>query len=277
VEKEDKVGNTPIIYNEQLGCFLKLECRNPSGSHKDRETLKIIKLFGKKKHYIIASSGNAGISLAYWMQEKATVIVPEITPKPKIEKIKRYGAKVVVNGRYYSETYKIAEEIARSHGWIDISPRRVERWRGDVEISYELKNLNPDYIFVPSGNHTLARGIAQGFKEMLERSMIKNLPKVVSCTLPDHPFTKLTASVKEKYKQIFNSIYTYGEEETSMEREFLQFPFVKTESTIKLREVLELSSIFPEYDPAVWLAMYVSKEAKNIEGRKVVIVTGVKR
>ena len=51
---------TPIIYDDFLGCFLKLECENPSGSHKDRETLHLLEEFGWDKHYIIASSGNAG-------------------------------------------------------------------------------------------------------------------------------------------------------------------------------------------------------------------------
>ncbi|MBE0520626.1 pyridoxal-phosphate dependent enzyme, partial [Candidatus Bathyarchaeota archaeon] len=70
-----KVGSTPTVYNEFLKCFLKLECNNPSGSHKDRETFYFINKFGWEKKYIVASSGNAGISLAYWMREKAVVLV----------------------------------------------------------------------------------------------------------------------------------------------------------------------------------------------------------
>jgi len=277
VNRENKVGRTPTIYNEQLTCFLKLECLNPSGSHKDRETLSLIKIYGNKKHYVIASSGNAGISLAYWIGENATIVVPEITPEVKIKKIKKYGAKVLVKGKYYSETYQVAEEIARKKGWINISPRQVERWRGDVEISYELKNLNPKYIFVPSGNHTLAKGIAHGFREMLEKSIIQTQPKIISCVLPDHPFISLIDSLREKYKRIFNSIYTYSGSEESLEEDFLKFPFTETRSTLDLDEVLGLSSFFPNYDPAVWLAIYIAKKARNAKGKKAVIVTGIKR
>ena len=43
---KEKVGGTPLIYNGETGCFLKLECENPSGSHKDRETLYLIDKYG---------------------------------------------------------------------------------------------------------------------------------------------------------------------------------------------------------------------------------------
>ncbi len=76
-----KVGSLPVIHDDFLECFLKLECNNPSGSHKDRETFHLINKFGREKKYFIASTGSAGISLAYWMREKAVVLVPEIIPK----------------------------------------------------------------------------------------------------------------------------------------------------------------------------------------------------
>jgi len=124
---KEKVGGTPLIYNGETGCFLKLECENPPGSHKDRETLYLIDKYGWDKSYIIISSGNAGISLAYWMHEKATVLVPEITPKEKIRLIQSFGAKVIIKGRYYSESYRLVEEIARKLNLINISPGFVDR------------------------------------------------------------------------------------------------------------------------------------------------------
>lgn len=271
------MGNTPLVYNGQIGCFLKLELLNPSGSHKDRETMFVTRRFGKNNRYVIASSGNAGISLAYWLHEKATIIVPKITPKAKIEKIEQYGAQVIISGRHYSEAYEKAEEIAKRKGWINVSPKRVERWRGDVEISYELGRLSLDFVFVPSGNHTLARGIAYGFKEMKENNLIQNVPTVVSCVLPDHPFKKLVGTIDGKYQQIFNSIYTYSGNGKSLEHEFLEFPSTRVASTVKLEEVLRLSELFPDYDPAVWLALYIAEKTESRNGGKAVIVTGVKR
>jgi len=270
-----KVGSTPVVYDNFLKCFLKLECNNPSGSHKDRETFYLIDKFGREKRYIIASSGNAGISLAYWMREKAVVLIPETTPKEKIEAIKKFGVEVIVKGEYFYDSYKLASEIAQKRRLINISPGFVERWRGDVAISYELKE-KPEYIFAPSADLTLVYGIAYGFQEMLNKDLIEKLPTVAACVLPNHPFIKLCRDedINEHLKEAFNSIYTHGEEGENIEKGFLDFSFTKVESTAKLSSVLQLSKKYPNYDPAVLVAMFISRKYK---GRKVVIATGAKR
>lgn len=271
-----KVGSTPVIRDDFLRCFLKLECDNPSGSHKDRETFYFINKFGREKRYVIASSGSAGISLAYWMREKAVVLVPEVTPKEKIEAIKKFGAKVIVKGEYFYDSYKLVSEIAQKRGLINISPGFVERWRGDVAISYELKELKPEYVFIPSADLTLAYGIAYGFQEMVNEGLIEKLPIVISCVLPNHPLIKLCEDedIGESYKHVFNAIYTHGEEGKNIEKGFLDFSFTKVESTTDLSSVLQLSKKYPNYDPAVLIALFISR---RYNGRKMAIVTGINR
>ena len=270
------IGSTPVVYDDFLKCFLKLECNNPSGSHKDRETFYLVNKFGREKRYIIVSSGNAGISLAYWMREKAIVLVPEVTPKEKIEAIKEFGAEVIVKGKYFYDSYKMTSEIAQKRGLINISPGFVERWRGDVAISYELKESKPEYIFVPSADLTLAYGIAYGFQETVNKGIIEKPPTIISCVLPNHPFVKLCEDedIDEYYRQAFNSICTHGEEGGNIEKGFLDFLFTKVESTTRLKSILQLSTKYPNYDPAVLIATFISRK---YNGRKVLIVTGVKR
>ena len=253
---------------------MKLECNNPSGSHKDRETLYLVDDSGWDKRYIVVSSGNAGISLAYWMKEKATVIVPKITPREKIDVIERYGAHVIAKGDYYHDSYRLVDRIARQEKLINVSPGFADRWRGDRSISYELKNSQLDYVFIPSANHTLAYGIAYGFREMFSENQIAKPPTVVSCVLPNHPFVNLTGKIEDRFKQSFSSIYTHDGRGENLERCFLRFPFTKTESTLELDSVLRLGERYPRYDPAVLLAMKISKKCS---GRKAVIVTGIKR
>jgi threonine synthase len=275
-ELSTKVGLTPVVYDDFLKCFLKLEYNNPSGSHKDRETLYFINKFGWEKKYIVASSGNAGISLAYWMREKAVVLVPEVTPKKKNEAIKKFGAQVMVKGKYFYDSYKLVSEIAQKRGFINISPGFVERWRGDVAISYELKELKPEYIFIPSADLALAYGIAYGFRETVNKDLIKKPPTVVACVLPNHPLVKLCEDkdIDKHYKQAFNSIYTHGEEGKNIEKGFQDFSFTKVESATELNSVLQLGKKYPRYDPAVLIAMFISRRFK---GKKVVIITGTKR
>lgn len=273
-KKKLKVAATPVVYDDHLNCFLKLECNNPSGSHKDRETLYLVNRFGWDKQYIVISSGNAGISLAYWMKEKATVLVPEITPKEKIEAIERYGANVIVKGKHYYDSYKIVDKISKQRGLINVSPGFVDRWRGDMDISYELGKLQPDYVFVPSANHTLAYGVAHGFQKMLAEKLIAEPPVVVSCVAPNHPFVHLLDDIEERFKKFFSSIYTHGGEGENLERHFLNLNFARTESTTDLDSVLTIGERYLDYDPAVLLAMHISKRYSD---KKVIIATGTKR
>jgi len=274
--KPQKVDSTPTIYDEFLGCFLKMECNNPSGSHKDRETTYLIKKFSENKKYIVASSGNAGISLAYWMGNKAIVVVPESIPKENINTIKKFGAKILVKGKYFYDSYKFAEKIAQEEGLINMSPGFAERWRGDVEISYELADLKPEYVFVPSADLVLAYGIACGFKKIKDKGLIEKPPWIIACVLPNHPLIKVCKDeeIGEAYKKAFYSIYTYGEEGKNVEKIFLNFQFTKIDTTTELDSVLQLSEKYPKYDPAVLLAMFISTK---YDGKKVVIVTGVRR
>lgn len=273
-EGTPRVKPTSTAYDDFLDCFLKLECNNPSGSHKDRETLYLVNKFGWDKSYIVISSGNAGISLAYWMKEKATVLVPRITPREKIDAIERYGANVIVKGEYYYDSYKLVEKIARQKKLINISPGFANRWMGDKSISYELRSLHLGYVFIPSANHTLAYGVAYGFQQMLNEGRVAKLPIIVSCVVPNHPFVNLTEKIEDQFKQSFSSIYTHGGEGENLERRFLRFPFTKAESTHELKSVLRLGEKYPKYDPAVLLAMEISK---NFSGKKAIIVTGIKR
>jgi hypothetical protein len=275
-EPSAKVGLTPVVYDDFLKCFLKLECNNPSGSHKDREKFHFIEKFGWEKKYIVASSGNAGISLAYWMRENAVVLVPEVTPKERIEAIQEFGAQVIVKGKYFYDSYKLVNEIAQERGFINISPGFVERWRGDIAISYELKELKPECVLVPAADLVLGYGIAYGFQEMLDKGLIEKPPTIVACVLPNHPLIKLCKDedMGEHFEQAFNSIYTYGEEGENIEKRFLDFPFTKVKSTTELNSILQLGKKYPNYDPAVLLAMFISRK---YNGKKVVIVTGIKR
>lgn len=272
--RELKVEPTPVLHDDFLNCFLKLECKNPSGSHKDRETLYLVNKFGWDKQYIVTSSGNAGISLAYWMKDNATVLVPEITPQEKTRLIRKHGGNVIIKGKEYPESYNFVEQIAKEKGLLNVSAGFVERWRGDVELSYELKPFNFEWIFVPAANHSLAYGIAFGFQEMIDQDIIDKPPQIVSCVVPDHPFAQLNKEMDARFQKEFNSIYIGAKGSGNIKKEFLNFTFSKVKSTRELDSVLKLTKQYPAYDPVVLLAMYISK---RYSGKKAVMVTGGRR
>jgi hypothetical protein len=272
---DPQVGYTPVIYDEHLECFLKLEYTNPSGSHKDRETYWIINKYGRDKHYLIVSEGNAGISGAYWMRDHALILVPEGRSDTKLNIIKQFEATVQATGKYYFETYKRGEQISEDAGIIDASPGELERWKGDVPIAYELMEWRPDYVFIPAANMNLSYATAYGFQELVDKELISIAPIVIACVLPNHPLSPLKwKDIDEKYQKPFDSIYTHGPEGKDIKREFQDLPHTKIDTTRELDAVLDLCLRYPNYDPVDMLAMHISR---NYKGVKICVVTGIRR
>jgi len=131
----ETIGNTPIIRINKLTKELGIECEvlvkceffNPSGSHKDRLALNLIKTAeaeGKLKPggtIIEATSGNTGLGLSLIATVKgyhAIMVVQPKTSQEKIDLIRGLGAEVVM-GRSASTNdpegvLKIAERLHKS-------------------------------------------------------------------------------------------------------------------------------------------------------------------
>jgi cysteine synthase len=127
----DLIGGTPLVELKRvrpLGgarVFVKLEFVNPTGSHKDRIALYMIRdaiqRHGLRPGDVVveASSGNTAISVAFVAQQfklKPVIVVPRGTSKSKIAILKLLGAEVIEgsdrpsDGDYY---IRLAERIAR--------------------------------------------------------------------------------------------------------------------------------------------------------------------
>ncbi len=116
------IGNTPIIGLD--GVYVKLEYYNPTGSHKDRAALYMVKeasLTVSAGHYLIEyTSGNTGISLAFvsrLMGYKSLVLVPESISKTKINLMKLLGAEVVLV-KEGIDGHALAEKLARDRNGV---------------------------------------------------------------------------------------------------------------------------------------------------------------
>lgn len=68
---------------------------------------------------VVASGGNAGLANAFAARTlgvPATVFVPEGAPRVKVEKLRQYGAEVVLRGIEYADAYDAAVRHAESTG-----------------------------------------------------------------------------------------------------------------------------------------------------------------
>ena len=172
---------TPLVQSRFLttycGCplFLKLENLQITSSFKPRGVFnKLLHLNVEEKNrgIITASAGNHGQAVAYAAQKLgyyARVVVPEPTPKVKIDGIKKYGADLVLFGGNYDEAERKAKELARRDGCVYISPYNDEyiiAGHGTIglEILEALSDI--DVVMVPLGGGGLLSGVSIAVKSI---------------------------------------------------------------------------------------------------------------
>src|SRR5919206_3427775 len=102
--------------------FLKLESLQKTGSFKVRGALnKVSTLSEQQRKYgvIAASAGNHAQGVAYAAARNnisCTIIMPQNASPAKVSATKSYGAKVVLQGSDYDESWIAAKEIAKKEG-----------------------------------------------------------------------------------------------------------------------------------------------------------------
>lgn len=175
------IRKTPLeysyYYSDKMNgdVYLKLENQQVTGAFKIRGALnKILTLDDKdvEKGVVAASSGNHALGVAYASKMKgirSTIVVPKITPKIKINNIKRYGANLILYGKYYDEAEKKAKEIAEKKGLIYISPYNdpyIIAGQGTIGLEIYEENADIDTVISPVGSGGLISGIAVAAKRI---------------------------------------------------------------------------------------------------------------
>ncbi|MGH9993197.1 MAG: threonine ammonia-lyase [Nitrososphaera sp.] len=153
--------------------FLKLECLQVTGSFKVRgASVKVGKLSEKQSRYgvIAASAGNHAQGVAYSAALKkipCTIVMPQNASPAKVAATRSYGAKVVLKGASYDESWIAAQELAKAEGKTIIhafdDPEIVS---GQGTVGLELLEDLPDVdrIYLPVGGGGLAAGVAIAVK-----------------------------------------------------------------------------------------------------------------
>ena len=172
---DDVVLQTPMLHSralsEQLGGPVYLKCENlqRTGSFKARGAyLRIWRLSDaqRARGVIAASAGNHAQGVAFAaarLGARATVVMPERAPLPKVEATRSYGADVVLHGSTVEDALARAQELAAEHGWIFIHPfEHPDVLAGQGTVGLEIVEQCPDVrtIAVPVGGGGLAAGIA---------------------------------------------------------------------------------------------------------------------
>ena len=152
--------------------YLKLENNQLSHSFKIRGAFnKILKLTleEKQKGIITCSSGNHGLATAIAAKKlnvAAKIVIPETTPRKKVDKIKKYNVDLVLYGDY-DEAEQKALELACKEGKTYISPYNdVDVIAGQGTIGLEILEEFPEVekVLAPVGGGGLCAGVAIAMK-----------------------------------------------------------------------------------------------------------------
>ncbi|RWF16723.1 MAG: pyridoxal-phosphate dependent enzyme, partial [Mesorhizobium sp.] len=171
------VRHTPVLRVDMadfgrppLAVDLKLECLQHSGSFKARGAFtNLLEWPVPKAGVVAASGGNHGAAVAYAamrLGHKATIFVPEVSPPAKLERIRAYGAELVVGGARYAEALVASEDFAEKSGALQIHAFNQEETlvgQGTLGLEIEADLPELDTLLVAVGGGGLIGGIAAWF------------------------------------------------------------------------------------------------------------------
>lgn len=177
--KGDEIRKTPLVYSSFFSSisgskvYLKSEFQQKTGSFKLRGAYFKIKSLTddeKRNGVVAASAGNHGQGVAFAASLEnisCTIIMPKNASPAKVAATRGYGAKVVLEGNNYDESWAKAQEIASSsgatiiHAFDDPHVIAAQGVMG-LEILEDLPDV--EEVYVPIGGGGLASGILIAMK-----------------------------------------------------------------------------------------------------------------
>ncbi|MER8547156.1 threonine/serine dehydratase [Mesorhizobium sp. M0684] len=171
------VRHTPVLRVDMadfgrppLPVDLKLECLQHSGSFKVRGAFtNLLERPVPAAGVVAASGGNHGAAVAYAamrLGHKATIFVPEVSPQAKLDRIRGYGAELIVGGARYAEALAASESFAEKSGALQIHAFNQEETlvgQGTLGLEIEADLPKLDTLLVAVGGGGLVGGIAAWF------------------------------------------------------------------------------------------------------------------
>lgn len=155
--------------------MLKLECLQVTGSFKARGASNAVRQLGQAalaRGVITASGGNHGVALAYAASAAeipAVIYLPERAPAGKAEKLRAWGAEVVIEGRDFDDANQAALARVERDGLTYVHPfDNPNVIAGQGTAGRELMKQSPDtdVVVVAIGGGGLIAGIATAVKAM---------------------------------------------------------------------------------------------------------------
>lgn len=183
---------TPLQWSENqsetfhANVFLKREDLQMVRSYKIRGAYNFISNLSQEdrdKGVVCSSAGNHAQGVAYACNKlkiKGVIFMPATTPKQKVRAVQRLGkdwVKIELSGDTYDDAKNASIQYVIESGSVMVSPfddQLIIEGQGTVglEISEQLKDIQPDYFFVPVGGGGLISGLLVFLKEKYPNAKI---------------------------------------------------------------------------------------------------------
>ena len=159
------VRRTPVVALDDR-ITVKLELLQHAGSFKARGAFTNLLMRKIPENGVIAASGgNHGAAVAYAARTlgvPARIFVPRISSPAKIDRIRSYGAELVIGGDFYGDALAASEKWAEESGALPIHAfDQEETLMGTGTLGLELEEQAPlDTVLIAVGGGGLLAGAA---------------------------------------------------------------------------------------------------------------------
>jgi threonine dehydratase len=178
-EIRGEIVETPTTFSRALSevtgahVVLKFENLQFTASFKDRGALVKMQALGpdeRRRGVIAMSAGNHAQAVAYRAQRlgiKSVIVMPRFTPTVKVERTRRFGAEVIIEGDGLDDAGVHAQRLAQERGLHLVHPyddERIITGQGTVALEILAEEPKLDALLVPVGGGGLIAGVAVAAK-----------------------------------------------------------------------------------------------------------------
>src|ERR1041385_4842481 len=176
------IRRTPIVEVDgadfgldAIRIVFKLELLQHAGSFKARGAFtNMLTRAVPEAGVVAASGGNHGAAVAFTamkLHKPATIFVPSVASPAKLDRIRSYGAELVIAGDRYNDALEASETWIKESGALPIHAYEGdETLLGQATLGLELEEQDPklDSLLVAVGGGGLIGGVAAWYRDRLK-------------------------------------------------------------------------------------------------------------